>query len=211
MQNKLPKAIVFDWDNTLVEGWSKIQFALNSVFRHFNLPEWDIETVAANAHRSARDSFPEKFGENAEEALKIFYNSYKKCQIIPEALDQSEEMLKLVNDMNIYSAILSNKNGDLLRTEVAEKKWGQYFSEIIGATDCDEDKPSIIPMQKALSGVDRFEPKDIWFVGDTKVDVEMARNYGCVSVVYGENKDLDHDIYFKNHNQLQSYLKNCKQ
>ncbi|MFT5702654.1 MAG: phosphoglycolate phosphatase [Rickettsiales bacterium] len=27
--NNFPKAIIFDWDNTLVDSWSVIHFALN--------------------------------------------------------------------------------------------------------------------------------------------------------------------------------------
>lgn len=206
MTNNLPKALIFDWDNTLVEGWSKIQYAINSVFRHYNMPEWDLKTVAARAHRSARDSFPEYFGDETENALKIFYDSYKACELVPAELDGAEETLQLLDDASIFMAIVSNKNGDLLRKEVEEKSWDKYFSKVIGATDCREDKPSVIPMLEIIAG-QNWDASEIWFMGDTKVDVEFARNFGCKAITYGIGNENNADMHFDTHSDLHEFLK----
>ena len=58
-----PTAILFDWDNTLANGWAAIQAGLNAAFREFGLPEWTMEQVLANTRRSMAESFPQIFGE----------------------------------------------------------------------------------------------------------------------------------------------------
>ena len=54
-----PETILFDWDNTLVDGWAAIQHGLNVTFREFGMPEWDRETVLARVRGSlARYAVP---------------------------------------------------------------------------------------------------------------------------------------------------------
>ena len=35
-----PRAILFDWDNTLVDSWATIHEALNFLMRAMDKPEW---------------------------------------------------------------------------------------------------------------------------------------------------------------------------
>ncbi|RYJ00201.1 MAG: HAD family hydrolase, partial [Acetobacteraceae bacterium] len=41
----LPRGILWDWDNTLVDGWLAIAAGLNAAFTRFGLPEWTLEEV----------------------------------------------------------------------------------------------------------------------------------------------------------------------
>ena len=68
-----PAAIVWDWDNTLVDGWAAIAAGLNAAFAAFGLPRWTVEEVRARVRRSLRESFPEMFGAEWERARDIFY------------------------------------------------------------------------------------------------------------------------------------------
>ena len=43
-----PAAIVWDWDNTLVDGWAAIAAGLNAAFAAFGLPGWTVEEVKAD-------------------------------------------------------------------------------------------------------------------------------------------------------------------
>ena len=57
-----PAAIIWDWDNTLVDGWAAIAGGLNAAFAAFGLPLWTTEEVRGRVRRSLRESFPEMFG-----------------------------------------------------------------------------------------------------------------------------------------------------
>ncbi len=76
-----PRAILFDWDNTLVDGWAAIEAGLNAAFREFGLPLWDRTQVLANVRRALRESFPELFGADWERARDIFYAEVRACHL----------------------------------------------------------------------------------------------------------------------------------
>ena len=104
-----PKAIIFDWDNTLVDSWPVIQDALNTTFRKFGLKEWGIDEVREKVRESLRDSFPKYFGAEWKEAGKVFNTRY--AEIHSERLTpvpNSEKMLSLLFDLDLayYSLLI---------------------------------------------------------------------------------------------------------
>ena len=72
-----PKAILFDWDNTLVDSWALIHHAMTATFEAMGQPAWTLEECRRNIRKSARDSFPGLFGERAEAAAAVFYRTYE--------------------------------------------------------------------------------------------------------------------------------------
>ena len=54
-----PQAIIYDWDNTLVDSWPPIQDALNTTFVAFNMPPWSMNEVRERVRKSMRESFPD--------------------------------------------------------------------------------------------------------------------------------------------------------
>src|SRR5262249_27650124 len=59
----VPRAILFDWDNTLVDNWAVINDSMNAVFSAFGMPQWTLAETKARTRASLRDSFPRMFGE----------------------------------------------------------------------------------------------------------------------------------------------------
>ena len=52
-----PRAILFDWDNTLVDSWTTINEAQNFLMRAMGMPEWSIEETRERTNRSLRENF----------------------------------------------------------------------------------------------------------------------------------------------------------
>ena len=71
----------------------------------------------------------------------------------------------------------------MLRREVARLGWSGYFGSIVGAGDAPADKPACEPVHLALAPSGVPAGAEVWFVGDTAVDIECARNTGCVAVL----------------------------
>ncbi len=65
--------LLYDWDNTLVDGWAGITAALNAVFAEFAMPLWTTADTRERVRVSLRDSFPPMFGEAWERARDLFY------------------------------------------------------------------------------------------------------------------------------------------
>ena len=67
-----PRAILFDWDNTLVDSWATIHEALNFLMRAMAKPEWSLAETRERVRLSLREAFPPLFGERWEEAREIY-------------------------------------------------------------------------------------------------------------------------------------------
>ncbi|MDA1089372.1 MAG: HAD family hydrolase [Proteobacteria bacterium] len=185
--NAKPRAILFDWDNTLVDSWPTILDALNVTLEAFDLTAWTMDEAKARVRKSMRDSFPELFGDQWRQAGDVFYERYaaihvKQLQPLPGA----EEMLKSLVDAGIHLGVVSNKKGDFLRQESKHLGWDQYFGVLVGALDAENDKPApdVVDLALAPSGIKKGP--DVWFVGDADIDLECAHNAGCMAVLIRE-------------------------
>jgi phosphoglycolate phosphatase len=183
---KLPKAILFDWDNTLVDTWQVAFHSINIAREAVGLDKITIEDFWSRPHHSMRDASRELFGKHYLEGEKLFYEHVAKLHLVDlYTLRGAEALLQDLKALGIYMGIVSNKQGNILRKEINHLGWGPHFKKIIGAQDTKEDKPSPIPVLAALHESKIDPSHDVWFVGDSIVDVHCARASGCIPVVVG--------------------------
>jgi phosphoglycolate phosphatase len=187
---RLPQAVILDWDNTLVENWDTLVSAMNAALVTFGLPKWNKAQMVANSKMSLRNSFPTIFGPTWESARDVFYDYFYKHHIEGlHALDHAEELLDLLSQHGVRMAICSNKAGPALRREVKHLGWRKYFVDIVGAQDAEKDKPDCAPVRLILRAnalMDRTAD-EIWFVGDTASDMQCALRAGIMPVGIGED------------------------
>ena len=67
-----PRAILFDWDNTLVDSWPVIHQSLGATFDAMGHEPWSFEETKINVRLSLRDSFPKMFGDRWQDARRPF-------------------------------------------------------------------------------------------------------------------------------------------
>lgn len=179
-----PRAVIFDWDNTLIDSWECIRAATNATLTHMGHPEWSMEETRRRVAKSLRDSFPELFGERWEEARDHFYATFRSIHLdFLNPLPCAEALLGELAAQDVWLAVVSNKNGAFLRKEAERLGWGRYFQRLVGATDAPEDKPSAAPVLMALEGSGIGPGGDVWFVGDSPIDMHCAVNAGCTPVL----------------------------
>ncbi|MFM9890901.1 MAG: HAD family hydrolase [Rickettsiales bacterium] len=183
-----PRAILFDWDNTLVDTWPLIHEALNMTLRHMEHPEWSFAKVRGEVKKSMRDAFPGLFGERWEVAAEHYQNSYRSIHLERlTALADAEATLRAIPRSEIFVGLVSNKKGDALRKELTHLGWDHLVDIAIGAGDAATDKPTAAPVLLALQGTTLKPGPDMWFVGDTGIDLETAKNTGCTAILYGDH------------------------
>lgn len=178
-----PRAVLFDWDNTLVDNWGAIRSALNAALRAFGLPEWSLEETHARVRRSLRETFPEIFGAEWERARAIFYKSFEDGHL--DALAVLPAAADLLGAIELPKAIVSNKQGRLLRREAEHLGWTGHFHRVIGAGDAARDKPDPAPFELAWQGLDIAAKDAVWYVGDTGLDMQGAHGSSCVPILVG--------------------------
>ncbi|NDE90719.1 MAG: HAD family hydrolase [Alphaproteobacteria bacterium] len=186
--HRLPQAVIFDWDNTLVENWQILTDSVNAALAAFNLPLWNTEQMVANSKRSMRDSFPEIFGPDWHRARDIFYTHFRTYHLQGlKELTHAKELLNFLQQHGVKLMVCSNKNGDLLRREVAYLNWSHYFSDVVGATDAEKDKPDPAPAHLLLKRNNLKPHEHVWFVGDTISDMICGTQSGCFTVGIGKD------------------------
>jgi phosphoglycolate phosphatase len=180
---------LWDWDNTLVDGWIAIAAALNAVFAARGMPAWTVEETRANVRGSLRDTFPGMFGDGWQAARDLFYATLRT-----EHLHHLTAMPGAHDALQAGSiwpqAVVSNKNGVFLRAEVAHMGWQPLFQAVVGAGDAIADKPSAAPLLLALEPMGMMAGPSVWYLGDTALDMCAARAAGCTAVLVG---DAAHD------------------
>ena len=189
---RLPRAVLFDWDNTLVDSWGIIEASVNVTLEAMGHQPWSSEEIRVRVRHSLRNAFPPLFGDRWEEARGIYYGHFAANHIQQlRALPGAGALLETLHGRGVYLAVVSNKTGRFLRAEVEALGWGGYFGSLVGAGDAPADKPALEPVAMALApaGVATSES---WFVGDADIDMECAHGAGCLPVLVSCNDESDH-------------------
>jgi phosphoglycolate phosphatase len=207
-----PSVLLYDWDNTLVDGWAGITAALNAVFSAFDRPLWTAQDTRNRVRVSLRESFPAMFGDQWERARDIFYDTLTH-QHLDHVVPMPGVSELLLAGTPWPQGVVSNKAGAFLRREVVHLGWSGYFGPVVGAGDASADKPDPAPLLLALSQMGRSASAEIWYMGDTALDMQAARAAGLTAVLVG---DAAHDggverarpdIHFDNAAALHSRLR----
>ena len=77
-----PRAILFDWDNTLVDTWPTIHNALKSTFEAMGRRPWTIEETRTKVRHSARTAFPALFGARSAEAMRLYHEAFERDHLL---------------------------------------------------------------------------------------------------------------------------------
>lgn len=183
-----PDALLFDWDNTLVDAWGLIHKMLMETFVSVGKDPWSLDDTKRHTTRSMRESFADLFGDKCNDASLIYTNLAERHSNDMTLLDGVTDMLRFVSGANIKVAIVSNKRGFLLRQEVTNMGLGGFFNVMVGSGDAERDKPSALPALMAMKGLNvNTDSHNIWFIGDTIIDIECACNANCLPVLYGSS------------------------
>ncbi len=186
---KKPKAVLFDWDNTLVDTWPIIHQALHDTFTEYAMLPWTIEEVRERVALSMRDAFPQVFGEKWEEAGERYQQHYRRYHLVRlTPLADVEGVLNSLRAENIPVAVVSNKRNTNLNQEIDHLGWRHHFRSIIGSGDAAKDKPNPEPVVLALAQLALDASPDVWFIGDSYVDLDCAGRAGVYPVFYGDKK-----------------------
>ena len=184
-----PSLLLYDWDNTLVDGWAGIAGALNAAFSAFGKPLWSIQDTKNRVRVSLKESFPPMFGDQWERARDIFYAAFNEKHLsCVQPMPGVAEALAAGGGWP--QGVVSNKAGAFLRAEVAHLGWDRHFGSVIGAGDAAADKPSPAPIFMALDQLGRQADRSVWYLGDTALDMVAARAAGVTAVLIG---DAAHD------------------
>ncbi len=208
----LPQAIIFDWDNTLVNTQFVLDFALKKTLAKMGFSiEENKKIINSRQHYSSRDQFLKtEFKYRWQEAKLIYERNIRNSPSGGICLFANvKAVLQFIFKKNIPTVVVSNKFGHDLRAEVKKLQLEKYFISVIGSGDSENDKPSVLPAMMALKEASIELHRNIFFIGDNATDMECARRLGVQKILYGKNRTdgIIADYYVEDHAFLLQFLK----
>ncbi len=185
----IPTAVLFDWDNTLVDTWPLIHGGMRVVFEKRGLAPWTLKETKERCHESAREGLPKLFPDDWQSAMDDFYG-YIQARHLDDLvlLPFANEVIKCLTARGIPLGLVSNKNKQLLVKEVMHLGFSEYFGTVVGSADAVRDKPDPAPVQLALEQLGTKPSMDVWLIGDTPVDWKSAKAASIRAIGVGAEK-----------------------
>lgn len=198
------KAIIFDLDGTLIDSVLDIALCMNEVLEELNLQTYEIEeynyflgggvdVLVDNVLKNPTQQLKQKVTQRFKEVYDLaIHTNTKAYEGIYELLDELEKL-------DFKLAVLSNKPHKFTIAYI-NRLFDKYnFIEVHGQKEDTPKKPH--PAGALLISEKLNIPcEDIYFVGDTKVDMQTATNANMTSigVLWG----------FRNEEELKQYNAN---
>ncbi|MFI3242404.1 MAG: HAD hydrolase-like protein [Alphaproteobacteria bacterium] len=198
-----PKAVLFDWDNTLAQTRNAVVETIEKVLKAYNKEPWAVTKAKyRDGTKSFKENFPNFFGENAKQAYEDYLNDYNPNSVTPT--EGSLEFLEFCQKENIEIYIISNKEKSLLLNEVKACFSDTPFLGIYGNGETKNNKPAADPVFLALKNATfEINKENVWLVGDSKQDTECAFNANILPVLISKGLFMDNDyIKSKKNNML---------
>lgn len=188
--SKKPKAVFFDWDNTLINTCPIAFHGVNAVMQHFGKKQFSWEEYMQLASLSDRSFFQTCFQDEEIPRAAALLQKVMSEPNSSHIFSGVQSLLTLLQKEKIPSGVVSNRNGDMLREEAKSLELSSYFQCLVGSCDTSKDKPDPLPLLYALEKVHLTPGHDIWFVGDSLADVLCAYQAGCVPVLIGAREKV---------------------
>ena len=177
---KTPRAVIFDWDGTLVDTAEASYRCYVRMFESYSLP-FDRETYARTYSPNWYHTFrcmglaEERWAEADERWLAYF--AEEKIELI----DGAGEVIEALTARGIAAAIVTSGSRSRVIREIHAYGLAPHFAHCIFGSDVANKKPHPEALLLCLERL-KVEPEHAVYVGDSPEDVAMARAAGVFSV-----------------------------
>ena len=192
------KGIIFDLDGTLLDTVADINRELNKALNKFGFNSIDFEETKKFLGNGSRTLVKESLKKTVDnkvldEVANYYITNYSnpKANVLTKPYEGIIEMLEVLQQMGIKTAITSNKM-DLAVKELNETAFNGLFDIALGESDKTPLKPDPTMLYQALDLMN-LRKEEVLFIGDTEVDLQAATNasLNSVAVTWGfRSKDF---------------------
>jgi phosphoglycolate phosphatase len=195
------KLLVFDLDGTLIDSAQDLCNSVNAALRHVGhapLPDPEIASYVGNGAPllmrralASSDNIPvDQVDETLQNtAYAFFLDYYREHKLdftyaytgVLEALEALRKLHDEAGGTARAMAVLTNKPVRPARGICEGLGMADYFLHIYGGDSFSAKKPSPLGLQSLMEEVGAL-PEETVMVGDSKVDVQTARNAGVWSL-----------------------------
>ncbi len=189
MANKSYKAVVFDWDGTLMDSTNHIVRAITNTCQDMGMPKPSHSQASWVIGMSLQSALyklvPDLNADNVEEFIKLYQYHSSKTQLQVELFPGQVDLLKQLHAKNIMLAVATGKTRPGLDVFLQRLGLVDIFQVTKTVTEAN-GKPDPDMLQQIMLELD-LAPESIIMVGDTTHDIFMAHAAGIdsMAVAYG--------------------------
>ena len=182
MQTKL-KAVLFDWDGTLIDTTEHVYLANVEVMRAFGLPALTRERYGEHFSANWRLMYkafgiPEHLIEGAADVWHAAYHGHA-AELLPGAY---AALTRLV-DAGIPIGVVTAGDRKVVSVQLQRTGVVDLLGAVVYGDDALEQKPHPAPLRRGLAALGHSgSTADSAYLGDTLDDMRMARAVGSRAV-----------------------------
>jgi 2-phosphoglycolate phosphatase len=184
------KAVLFDFDGTLIDGYPAITASVNHVRSRYNLPSLSVAEVIPHVGRGPALLLAETVGVGDSAANVEAYRTHHPtvmCELT-HLLPGAAQTLRGLKERGLHTGICSNKPAAFTRSLVATLGIASWLDVLLGPEDVGRHKPApdmlLVAMKRLNVGTEQT-----LYVGDMGVDVQTARAAGVRTWVVPTGSD----------------------
>lgn len=214
--SKLPSAVIWDMDGTLIDQTSAILRCYAKVIVELGFEQPDPGAICRSLGGPMASTMALFVGEDQmDAACKAFRANFPSMMfdgliVLPGALD----LIQKFHQAEIPQIILTNKHGETARKVSQHCGFDQWIENCIGNTDTEWSKPSVELTLHTLDTI-ASSSKGAICIGDSPTDVATAQNadmqcYGVTTGAHSQTELLEAGAVavFDSLVDLQGYLFN---
>jgi HAD superfamily hydrolase (TIGR01549 family) len=172
------RAVIFDWDGTLVDSAEASYRCYVRLFGELGIPfdrEAYARTYSPNWYHTFRQvGLPEERWDHADARWLAHF-----AEESVELIDGVRDALRELSERGIAAAVVTSGSRDRVMREM--RAHGVEVRECVCGSDVARKKPHPEALQLCLARLE-IEAVDAVYVGDSPEDVEMARAAGVYAV-----------------------------
>lgn len=216
-----PDAVLFDWDNTLLDHDHVVKHFERRWLEELATPPYPSHEELHHQWAESQEVFYERFFPGVEPKTVMGRFRELMAEVPPERVrlfPGAKEILDDLREKGVPMAIVSNKADHLLQREVKMLGLEGYFQVVRGVkNDHEPKKPDPTPLLETLKAM-KVPLGRVWMVGDMTDDSGAARSDGFQRFAVLErhrtrikNTAIGHDpeggiIYLDRIDQLAPYV-----
>jgi phosphoglycolate phosphatase len=173
------RAVVFDFDGTLIDSYGAIAASVNHVRALHGLPPLGETEVRKHVGRGPEHLIKHTVGDRDIPADLQRYREHHPSVMrsLTHLLPGASEALRAVRDAGLQTAICSNKPRPFTEAILKSLAIDGLIDAVVGPEDAPRPKPApdmLIAVMQRL----RVRPDQTLYMGDMTVDIETARSAG---------------------------------
>lgn len=189
---RVPRAVIFDLDGTLLYTLENLYESTNFALRAFGFKERSMEEIRSFVGNGVRVLMKRALpavdfcDAEFERCLAMFKEHYAGTMYEKtRPYDGVVEVLEALKKSGVKRAVVSNKFDTAVKA-LCEKYFKDLLITSVGESETIRKKPAPDGVFKVIKDLE-CEPCECVYIGDSEVDLETAKNAGveCISVDWG--------------------------